>query len=141
MLPPEFASNLDGIGRRKEIVDAEPFSLRLCTPSLLDNSVHSLSRVQLFATPWTAARQASLSLDRKQLFLSLAFSVEHLKITSGSNVSLRWLQPLRGFSLLHAIFPRWCGRVGGLRATMNRATLSSHLGALGLNFHLIQRES
>ena len=30
------------------------------------SSVHSLSRVQLFVTPWTAARQASLSITNSQ---------------------------------------------------------------------------
>ena len=33
--------------------------------------VQSLSRVQLFATPWTAARQASLSITRSQSLLKL----------------------------------------------------------------------
>ena len=55
------------------MVDTKPFSLQVCTPSLLDSSVQSLNRVRIFVTPWTAARQASLSIDRKQLFLSLAF--------------------------------------------------------------------
>ena len=32
----------------------------------LISSVHSLSRVRLFATPWTAARQASLSITNSQ---------------------------------------------------------------------------
>ena len=32
---------------------------------------HSLSRVQLFATPWTAARQASLSITDSQSLLKL----------------------------------------------------------------------
>ena len=30
------------------------------------SSVQSLSRVQLFATPWTTARQASLSINNSQ---------------------------------------------------------------------------
>ena len=32
----------------------------------VSQSVHSLSRVQLFATPWTAAHQASLSITNSQ---------------------------------------------------------------------------
>ena len=40
--------------------------LHCCSPIILSpyqfSSVHSLSRVQLFATPWTPARQASLSI-------------------------------------------------------------------------------
>ena len=35
------------------------------------SSVQSLSRVRLFATPWTAARQASLSITNVQSFLKL----------------------------------------------------------------------
>ena len=35
------------------------------------NSVQSLSRVQLFATPWTAAHQASLSITKSQSLLKL----------------------------------------------------------------------
>ena len=35
------------------------------------SSVQSLSRVQLFATPWTAAHQASLSIDNSQSLLKL----------------------------------------------------------------------
>ena len=38
---------------------------------LLKNSVQSLSRVQLFATPWTAARQASLSITNSRSSLKL----------------------------------------------------------------------
>ena len=35
------------------------------------SSVQSLSRVPLFATPWTAARQASLSITNSQSLLKL----------------------------------------------------------------------
>ena len=35
------------------------------------SSVQSLSRLQLFATPWTAARQASLSITNSQSLLKL----------------------------------------------------------------------
>ena len=35
------------------------------------SSVQSLSRVQLFATPWTAAHQASLSITNSQILLKL----------------------------------------------------------------------
>ena len=37
----------------------------------MENSVQSLSRVQLFATPWIAARQASLSITNSQSSLKL----------------------------------------------------------------------
>ena len=35
------------------------------------SSVRSLSRVRLFATPWTAARQASLSITNSRSLLKL----------------------------------------------------------------------
>ena len=37
-------------------------------------SVQSLSRVRLFATPWTTARQASLSITNSQSLLKLMFT-------------------------------------------------------------------
>ena len=40
-------------------------------PSVQFNSVQSLSHVQLFATPWTAACQASLSITNSQSLLKL----------------------------------------------------------------------
>ena len=39
--------------------------------SVLFNSVHSLSHVRLFVTPWIAARQASLSITNSQSLLKL----------------------------------------------------------------------
>ena len=45
------------------------FFYRLC--SVISCSVQSLSCVQLFATPWTAARQASLSITNSQSLLKL----------------------------------------------------------------------
>ena len=37
------------------------------------SSIQSLSRVRLFAIPWTAARQASLSITNSRSFLKLMF--------------------------------------------------------------------
>ena len=45
------------------------------------SSVQSLSRVQLFATPWTAARQASLSITNSRSSLRLT-SIESLMPSS-----------------------------------------------------------
>ena len=45
------------------------------------NSVQFLSRAQLFATPWTAARQASLSITNSQSLLKL-MSIESLMPSS-----------------------------------------------------------
>ena len=54
---------------KRENFDAH--SLKQCFPSSDSNSVQSLSRVRLFATPWTAARQASLSITNSQSLLKL----------------------------------------------------------------------
>ena len=39
------------------------------------SSVHSLSRVQLFVTPWTAVHLASLSITNSQSLLSFLFLI------------------------------------------------------------------
>ena len=56
--------------------------LETCSDILL-SSVQGLSRVWLFATPWTAARQASLSITNswsllKLLFIELVMPSNHL---------------------------------------------------------------
>ena len=43
----------------------------LAISKILISSVQSLSHVRLFATPWTAARQASLSITNSQSLLKL----------------------------------------------------------------------
>ena len=53
----------------------------MSTISFLSISVQSLSRVQLFATPWTAARQASLSITNAWSLLRL-MSIESLMPSS-----------------------------------------------------------
>ena len=60
-------------------------------------SVQSLSRVRLFATPWTAARQASLSITNSQSLLKL-MSIE-------SVMPSNHLIPCRPHLLLPSIFP------------------------------------
>ena len=44
-----------------------------CSPSFHFSWVRSLSHVRLFATPWTAARQASLSIANSRSLLKLMF--------------------------------------------------------------------
>ena len=61
------------------------------------SSVQSLSRVQLFATPWTAAHQASLSITNSQSSLKL-MSIE--SVMPSNHLSL--CHPLL---LLPSIFP------------------------------------
>ena len=46
-----------------------------------DSSVQSLGRVQLFATPWTAAHQASLSITNSRSLLKL-MSIESMMLSS-----------------------------------------------------------
>ena len=65
-----------------------------CSVLLLPlSSVQSLSHVQLFATPWTAARQASLSITNSQSLLRLmsiksVMPSNHLILSSASPVIL-----------------------------------------------------
>ena len=60
------------------------------------SSVQSLSRVRLFATPWTAAHQASLSITDSQSFLKL--------MSTESMMPSNHLIPCRPL-LLPSIFP------------------------------------
>ena len=48
-----------------------PGSVLLIYWCIISQSVQSLSRVQLFATPWTAAHQDSLSITNSQMLLKL----------------------------------------------------------------------
>ena len=61
------------------------------------SSVQQLSRVQLFVTPWTVARQASLSITNSQSFLKL-ISIE--SVMPSNHLILR-----RPLLLLPSIFP------------------------------------
>ena len=60
--------------------------------------VKSLSHVRLFATPWTAACQASMSITNSQSLLKLMF-IE--SVMPSNNLVL-----CRPLLLLHSIFPR-----------------------------------
>ena len=53
------------------------------------SSVHSLSRVWIFATPWTAARQASLSITNSQSLLKLVLWLGN---------AIQWSHPLSSLS-------------------------------------------
>ena len=61
------------------------------------SSVQSLSRVQLFVTPWTAVRQASLSITNSQSLLKLT-SIESVMLSN--HLSL-----CRPLLLLPSVFP------------------------------------
>ena len=63
----------------------------------MEHSVQSLSHVQLFVTPWTAARQASLSITNSQSLLKL-MSIE-------SVMTYNYLSLCCPLLLLPSIFP------------------------------------
>ena len=69
----------------------------LSQPSVQFSSVQSLSRVSLFATPWIAARQASLSITSSRSLLKLT-SIE--SVMPSSHLIL-----CRPLLLLPSIFP------------------------------------
>ena len=78
---------------------------------LLTCSVQSLSRVQLFATPWTEARQASLSFTISQSLLRL-MSIESVMPSSRLILCHPLLLPLippsiRVFSNESTLLMRW----------------------------------
>ena len=55
------------------------------------SSVQSLSRVRLFATPWTAASQASLSITNSQSLLLLPSIFPSIRVFSSESVlHIRW---------------------------------------------------
>ena len=69
--PPEFESLLH------HLLSLRPWKINLSAPHALIRimrvkvKVKSLSRVRLFATPWTTARQASLSITNSRSLLKL----------------------------------------------------------------------
>ena len=81
-------------GRKERFRDTSSTLCLLCTFS----SVNSFSRVWLFATPWTAARQASLSITNSQSVLKL-MSIE--SVMPSNHLIL-----CRPLLLLPLIFPR-----------------------------------
>ena len=66
---------LDQVGGQKKGPPQSEFGIKCVS------SVQSLSRVQLFATPWTEARQASLSITNSQSLLKL-MSIESVMPSS-----------------------------------------------------------
>ena len=76
------------------------------------SSVQSLSRVRLFATPWTAARQASLSITNSRSLLKF-MSIEsvmpfnHLILCCSLLLSLSIFPSIRVFSNESALPIRW----------------------------------
>ena len=73
------------------MLDLSPNPVTYCLASLQFISVQSLSRVQLFVTPWTAACQASLSITNFQSLLKL--------------ISIESMNPFNHLILCHPLLP------------------------------------
>ena len=79
---------------------------------MLFSSVQSLSRIQLFATPWTAARQASLSITNSWSLLKL-MSIESVMPSNHHTLCRPFLLPpsifpsIRVFSKESVLHIRW----------------------------------
>ena len=76
------------------------------------SSVHSLSRVRLFATPWTAARQVSLSITNSRSLLKLmsiesAMPSNHLILCRPLLLPPSILPSIRVFSNESVLCIRW----------------------------------
>ena len=79
---------------------------------LYTHSVQSLSRVQLFATPWTAARQASLSITNswslpKPMSIELVMPSNHLILCHPLLLLPSIFPSIRVFSNESALCIRW----------------------------------
>ena len=74
-------------------------------PSVQFSSVQSLSHVQLFETPWTAACQASLSITNSQGLLKLA-SIELVMPSNHLILYVPFSFHLQSFPLASGSFPR-----------------------------------
>ena len=89
-------------------------SISLCAASsfLQFSSVQSLSRVGLFVTPWTAARQASLSITNSRSLLRLmsiksVMPSNHLILCHSLLLLLSIFPSIRVFSNESALCIRW----------------------------------
>ena len=72
------------------------------------SSVQSLSRVWLFVTPWTAARQASLSIANSQSLLKrMSLTSNHLKLCHPLLLPLSIFPSIRVFSNESVLHIRW----------------------------------
>ena len=82
VLRPHFEKDVDGDHcANNNQTHSEKVRFQFLSPPAL--AVQSLSRVQLFATPWTAAHQASLSFTISQslpkfMFIALVMPSSHL---------------------------------------------------------------
>ena len=87
-------------------------SIFLTFPSVQFSSVQSLSRVQLFVTPWTAACQASLSITNTRSLLKFmsresVMSSNHLILCHPLLLLPSIFPSIRGFSSESALCIKW----------------------------------
>ena len=79
--------------------------------SLQFSSVQSLSRVRFFVTPWTAARQASLSINSQSLSklmsIELVIPSNHLILCHPLLLLPSTFPSIRGFSNESVLLIRW----------------------------------
>ena len=78
----------------------------------LFSSVQSISRVQLFATPWTTARQASMSITNSQSLLKLMFfksvmASNHITLCNPLLLPPSIVSSIRVFSNELTLYIRW----------------------------------
>ena len=82
----------------------------MCDPFCMFSSVQSLSRVWLFATPWIAARQASLSITQslpKPMSIESVMQSSHLILCHPLLLLPSIFPSIRVFSNESALYIRW----------------------------------
>jgi len=98
-------------GQPTEIFEASRHSLSFII-IVMGSSVHLFSHVRLFATPWTTARQASLSITNsrgspKPMFIESVMSSNHLIICWPLLLLPSIFPSIRVFSNESALHIRW----------------------------------
>ena len=116
-------------------LEARGMTGRLCTGDVTCSVVQSLSRVRVFATPWTTARQPSLSFTGSQSWLKF-MSIESV-IPSNHLILFRPLllpsvfPSIRVFSSESAVCVRWpqflCTRVWVCARTHTHTHTHTHV--------------
>ena len=100
------------VHRVAELPMTERLSMHSRTEILQFSSVQSLSRVPLFATPWSAARQASLSITNswsslKRMNIKLIMSFNHLTLCRPLVLLPSIFPSIRVFSNESVLCIRW----------------------------------
>jgi len=96
-------------------------SIRFITKPKGYHSVQSLSHVQLFATPWTAAHQASLSITNYQSLLKL-MSIESVMHPTISSSVVPFTSHLQSFPASGSFPMSWFFALGGQTIGVSAST-------------------